>query len=196
MFIFNFGRYCQILLSICWKKHTLLEWIKLHISPNDFQCWKNTFFFSPLQMILCFLDLGVNAFSTRKEKKKKRERHYLKQEFREICWVMIPLTHSRVYMSYCLIFLLEVKCSTGSGIGYLLQYSWIPSWPSWQRICLQCGRPEFHPWVGKIPWRRQRLPTPVFWPGEFHGLYSPWGCKELDTTELLSLHPTSFHSTD
>ena len=28
---------------------------------------------------------------------------------------------------------------------------------------------------------------PEFWPGEFHGLYSPWGCKELDTTERLSL---------
>ena len=28
---------------------------------------------------------------------------------------------------------------------------------------------------------------PVFWPREFHGLYSPWGCKELDTTEQLSL---------
>ena len=26
-----------------------------------------------------------------------------------------------------------------------------------------------------------------FWPGEFHGLYSPWGRKELDTTEQLSL---------
>ena len=23
--------------------------------------------------------------------------------------------------------------------------------------------------------------------GEFHGLYSPWGCKELDMTEQLSL---------
>ena len=43
------------------------------------------------------------------------------------------------------------------------------------------------PWVGKIPWRRERLPTPVFWPGEFHGLYSPWGRKESDMTELLSL---------
>ena len=30
-------------------------------------------------------------------------------------------------------------------------------------------RPGFDPWVGKIPWRRGRLPTPVFWPGEFHG---------------------------
>ena len=25
-------------------------------------------------------------------------------------------------------------------------------------------------WVGKIPWRRERLLTPVFWPREFHGL--------------------------
>ena len=27
---------------------------------------------------------------------------------------------------------------------------------------------------------------PVFWPGEFLGLYSPWGSKESDTTEWLS----------
>ena len=41
--------------------------------------------------------------------------------------------------------------------------------------------------VGKIPWRRERLPTPVFWPGESYGLYRPWGRKELDMTELLLL---------
>ena len=44
------------------------------------------------------------------------------------------------------------------------------------------------PWVGKILWRRERLPTPLFWPGEFYGLYSPWGRKESDMTERLSLH--------
>ena len=49
-------------------------------------------------------------------------------------------------------------------------------------------RPGFDPWVGKIPWRRERLPTPVFWPGESHGLYSSWVCKQLDRTEQLSLH--------
>ena len=43
-------------------------------------------------------------------------------------------------------------------------------------------RPGFDPWVGKIPWRRERLPTPVFWPGEFHGLYHQWGRKESDMT--------------
>ena len=32
--------------------------------------------------------------------------------------------------------------------------------------------------VRKIPWRRDRLPTPVFWPGEF-----PWGREEWDKTE-------------
>ena len=61
---------------------------------------------------------------------------------------------------------------------------------------LQCRRPVFSPWVGKIPWRREWLPTPVFLPGEFHGQrslvgYSPWGCKELDTSEQLSLLPSS-----
>ena len=48
-------------------------------------------------------------------------------------------------------------------------------------------RPGFYPWVGKIPWRRERLPTPIFWPGELHGLYNPWGHKESDTAEQLSL---------
>ena len=56
------------------------------------------------------------------------------------------------------------------------------------RICLQCRRPGFDPWVGKIPWKRERLPTSVFWDGESHGLYSPWGRKELDMTKRLSVH--------
>ena len=41
--------------------------------------------------------------------------------------------------------------------------------------------------VGKIPWRRERLPTPLFWPGKFHGL-SPRGHKVLDMTERLHFH--------
>ena len=50
-----------------------------------------------------------------------------------------------------------------------------------KKICLQCGRPGFDPWVGKIPWRRERLPTPVFWPGEFNRLYSPWNSPGQNT---------------
>ena len=50
----------------------------------------------------------------------------------------------------------------------------------------ECG---FDPWVRKIPWKRSWRPIPVFLPGKSHGLrslvgYSPWGCKELDTTEV------------
>ena len=41
---------------------------------------------------------------------------------------------------------------------------------------------------GKIPWRRKWLPTPVFLPGKPKDREdSPWGRKELDTTERLTL---------
>ena len=47
-------------------------------------------------------------------------------------------------------------------------------------------------WVRSLGWedlqKRERLPIPVFWPREFHGLYSPWGCKESDMTEQLHFH--------
>ena len=60
--------------------------------------------------------------------------------------------------------------SPGEGIGYPLQYSWASleaqlvknppaMWPTWVR---SLGLED--------PWRRERLPTPVFWPGEFHGV--------------------------
>ena len=54
--------------------------------------------------------------------------------------------------------------SAGEGIGYPLQYSW-------GSLVAQLGRPGFNPCVGKIPWRMERLPTPVCWPGE-------WGLKK------------------
>ena len=52
---------------------------------------------------------------------------------------------------------------------------------------------EFYIWVGKIPWRKTREPSPVFLPEESHGQrsligYSPWGRKESDTTERLHFH--------
>ena len=58
-----------------------------------------------------------------------------------------------------------------------------------QIICLQCERPGLYPWGEKISCRRESLPTPVFWPGEFQGRNSPWVCKESDIIErvLLSL---------
>ena len=74
---------------------------------------------------------------------------------------------------------------------HLLILPWFPG-ARWASICLQCGRPGFDPWVGKIPWRRQWHPTPALLPGKSHGQrslvgYSPWGRKESDTTEWFSL---------
>ena len=59
------------------------------------------------------------------------------------------------------------------------------------RICLQCRRPGFNPWVRKIPWRRQWQLTPAFSPGKSHGQrslagYRPRGCKVSDTTEQIT----------
>ena len=44
-------------------------------------------------------------------------------------------------------------------------------------------------WVGKIPWRTGRLPSPVFWPGEFHGLYSPMGLQRDRTESSFFFQP-------
>ena len=43
------------------------------------------------------------------------------------------------------------------------------------------------PGLGRSPGEGNGKPTPVFWPEEFHGLYSPWGRKESDTIEQISL---------
>ena len=54
-------------------------------------------------------------------------------------------------------------------------------WLSWLRISPQRRRPGFDSWVRKIPWKRERLPTPVFWPGEFHGLWIAHGVTKSQT---------------
>ena len=68
---------------------------------------------------------------------------------------------------------------------------WLSSHHFWASLVAQlvknpkCGRPAVDPCVGKIPWRRERLPASPFLPGEFHELYSPQGHKESDMTKLL-----------
>ena len=56
------------------------------------------------------------------------------------------------------------------------------------------GRPRFDPWVGKIPWRRKQLLTPVFLPGEFHGQrelagYNSWGLQRVRHNWLTCTYP-------
>ena len=76
----------------------------------------------------------------------------------------------------------------GEGISYPLQHSWASLVAQMVNNPPTMQRPGFDPCVGKIRWRRERLPTPVFLPGEFHGQrslagYSPWGHEESDTIE-------------
>ena len=73
--------------------------------------------------------------------------------------------------------------STGEEIGYPRQYSWASLVGQLVKNPPAMQENWFDTWVGKIPWRRERLPTPVFWPGEFHGLYSSWCCKESNMTK-------------
>ena len=76
--------------------------------------------------------------------------------------------------------------SAGERIGYALQYSWASLVAQLVKNSPAMWRPGLNPWVGKIPKRKERLPTPVFWPIEFHGLHSPWGHKESDMTKRLN----------
>ena len=70
----------------------------------------------------------------------------------------------------------------GEGKGYPLQYSWA----SLVAQLVKNSPAMRETWIQSLGWedplRRERLPTPVFWPGEVHGLYSPWGPKESDMT--------------
>ena len=64
-------------------------------------------------------------------------------------------------------------------------------WLSAKESACQVGDPGSKPWVGKIPWRRKRQPTPVFLPGKSHGQrslasYGPWDCRvKLDLVTKL-----------
>ena len=68
--------------------------------------------------------------------------------------------------------------SSGEWIGYPLQFAWASVVAQMVKN-LQCGRPGFDPWVGKIPWRRACHPTPVFLPGESPRTEEPHGLQSM-----------------
>ena len=102
----------------------------------------------------------------------------------------------------------ECNCEvvwTFFGIGFLWDYyeNWpwgpfilymdFPGGASSKESACQCKRCQSDPWVRKISWRRKWHSTPVFLPGKFCSQrslmgYSPWGHKESDTAEWLSMH--------
>ena len=78
--------------------------------------------------------------------------------------------------------------SPGEGIGYPLQYFWAALVAQLVKNPPQWGRPGLNPWVGKIFWRRERLPTLSILAWRIPWTCSPWGCN---MTERPSLHFTS-----
>ena len=85
---------------------------------------------------------------------------------------------------------------SGLGLRHYILWCCSPIVPPWWlkrlRICLQCRRPGFSPWVWKVPRRRNWQPTPAPLPGNSHGRrnlagYSSWDYKELDSIDWLSL---------
>ena len=64
-----------------------------------------------------------------------------------------PLTQKHINMVFCLVRVRSIISMTLEGLHWWLRHL---------RICLQCRRPRFDSWVGKILWRRDRLRTSVF----------------------------------
>ena len=99
-----------------------------------------------------------------------------------------------VHHSYCCGRTSALFCFVGIHLGVwdlIISRVHLPRWLD-GRICLQCRRPGFSPWVGKIPWGREWLANHSCILAEFHGqrslvVYSPWDCKGSDITEQLPL---------
>ena len=107
------------------------------------------------------------------------------EEWKECSWSSWASVLGRSSLPWCLLLLFPVNLisrSRVSGASLVAQMV---------KICLQCRRPGSDPWIGKISWGWEWLPTPVFWPQQFHGQrslagYTPWGCKESNPAEQLS----------
>ena len=91
--------------------------------------------------------------------------------------IFLDSTHRRhhLYRSFCLTLLRRTISGSISNIPFLTA----DVAATWNRSASPVTPLEISPRL------RERLPSPVFWPGEFQELYSPWGCKRL--TEQLSL---------
>ena len=103
-------------------------------------------------------------------------------EFRS-CWTL-----SFVYEFWLKVAIITVKLWNKCSILNHLCPNKRPMGSDGKESACNAGYQGLNPWVGKIPWRREWQPTPVFLPGESRGQrYSPWGRKKLDTTEQITL---------
>ena len=83
--------------------------------------------------------------------------------------------------------------------AYIFKYIDFPGGSDSKASVYNAGSLGLIPESGRFPWRRKWHPSPVFLPGKPHGQrslvgYSPWGRKELDTTEQLHFHFQMYRS--
>ena len=136
---------------------TRLKWLSTHARENHLE-W----------------DVAVSPCHL--QEKKHQQRKLLKkgsQKYYEA--FCCPLLHMIRIIHYT-----KTQLETSFGLIIKIQYLW-PEKPAFKnhlclhwwlrqwRISLQCRKPKLNPWIGKIPWRREWQPTPVFLPGESHG---------------------------
>ena len=89
----------------------------------------------------------------------------------QITCAAVLLGHSRIYL--CM---------------YLLSQGGFPGGSDGKEPACNIGDPGFDPWVREYPPEKGMATHSSILAGEFHGQrvpagYSPWGCKESDTTE-------------
>ena len=119
--------------------------------------------------------MGTKAFRAEvsllcTQQKKKNHKRLCSQGYSSI-WLVV------IKVFFVFVFFLNSICYTSFG-GF-------PGGTSDKESACQCQRRKrrgLDCWVGKTPWRRGWLPTPVFSPGKSHGQkslahYSPWGCR-------------------
>ena len=98
------------------------------------------FYYQLLRALLCFIFLSGHSIAV------------INQQFSYVV-KMHGRESARSLYSYISIFLPPMAFPGGSD----------------SEECLQCRRPDFTSWVGKIPWRKEWQPTSVSLPGEFQG---------------------------
>ena len=105
------------------------------------------------------------------------------------CLTIIPSTSCELVLfglslEYLSLFCLTMECLF---LTRLLSLGWEDSLEKGTGY----GSSSSHVWIWELDYKERWAPkllTPVFWPGELHGLYSLWSLRELDTTEWLSLY--------
>ena len=87
----------------------------------------------------------------------------MKSEVKEVAMSKVKVFNLTLHTKYLTIRVLGSLCLASAFLaGPPVLYTGLPGWLRWWRIHLQCRRPGFDPWLGKIPRRRDRLTTPGF----------------------------------